>query len=55
MRKKKLEAVIQKVEEKIERSSDIIINGLKEDPNETIRTKLETAMAQISEKPVVKD
>ena len=52
---KKLEAVVQNVEEKMERSSDIIINRLEEDPNETLRTKLETVKAQISEKPVVKD
>ena len=52
---KKLQAVVQKVAEKKERSSNIIIYGLKEAPDENLRTEVETVSAQIDEKPVVKD
>ena len=52
---KKLQAVVQKVADKKERSQNVIIYGLVEEPNEQLQMRVENILADIGEKPVVKD
>lgn len=52
---KKLQAVVQKATEKNERSQNVIIYGLSEEVNEDLPAKVETVLAEIGEKPVIKD
>ena len=52
---KKLQAVVQKVAEKSERSQNVIIYGLKEEPDELLQGKVEAVLAEIGEKPTISD
>ena len=52
---KKLQAVVQKVAEKTERSQNVIIYGLKEDSDELIQGKVEAVLAEVGEKPTISD
>ena len=55
MLRKKLQAVVQKVADKKERSQNLIIYGLVEEPNEQLQMRVENILADIGKKPVVKD
>ena len=52
---KKLQAAVRKVVEKTERSQNVIIYGLKEEPNELLQVKVEAVLAEVGEKPTVSD
>ena len=49
------QAAVRKVEDKKERSQNVVIYGLNEEQNEELQIKVETILADIGEKPVVKD
>jgi hypothetical protein len=51
----RLQAAVSKVEDKKERSQNVVIYGLDEEQNEELQIKVETILADIGEKPVVKD
>ena len=52
---KKLTAAIKTVAEYEDRKRNIIIYGLKEEDNEVISAKVEKVLAEIDEKPIIKD
>ena len=51
----RLQAAVLKVEDKKKRSQNVVIYGLEEEQNEQLQLKVETILADIGEKPVVKD
>jgi hypothetical protein len=51
----RLQAAVRKVEDKKERSQNVVIYGLDEEQNEERQIKVETILADIGEKPVVKE
>ena len=52
---KKLQSVVQRVAEKKERSENVIIYGLKEEQDEHLQSKVASVLAEIGEKPILKD
>lgn len=52
---KRLQAAVRKVEDKKERSHNVVIYGLDEHQNEQLQSRVETILVEIGEKPVVKD
>ena len=52
---KKIQAAVQKVVDKEERSKNIIIYGLSETQNEQLQSKVEAVLVEIDEKPLIKD
>ena len=55
MTPKTIEAAVQKVADKEERSKNVIIYGLKEEKEEKLKNRVEEVLAEIGEKPLVKD
>ena len=51
----RLQAAVLMVEDKKERSQNVVIYGLEEEQNEQLQLSVETILADIGEKPVVKD
>lgn len=52
---KKLQAAVQKVTQKEERSRNVMIYGLEEEPSEELVNKVEEVLCEIGEKPPIKD
>ena len=52
---RKLTAAIKTVEENEDRKRNVIIYGIKEEDNEVISAKVEEVLAEIDEKPIIKD
>ena len=52
---KKIEAAVRTVADKDDRSKNVIIYGLEETDNEKLNEKIETALEDIGERPVVRD
>ena len=55
MTPKRIEAAVQKVADREERSKNIIIYGLEEKTEEQLQNRVEEVLAAIGEKPLVKD
>ncbi len=51
----KIQAAVKKVTEKHDRDKNIVIYGVEEKPSESLETVVEDILAQIDEKPLVKD
>ena len=52
---KKIEAAVQKVAEKEERSRNVIVYGLEETIQEDVQEKVQTILGDIDEKPLISD
>ena len=52
---RKLTAAIKTVAENEDRKRNVIIYGIKEEDNEVVSTKVEDVLAEIDEKPIIKD